>query len=94
MKRTVIAVFTVMTLALGYPSASSADKPDDPGQSQEHKKDNDKDSCKKKSCGQPHGQSCKHPNVHKTWCGNGRGDGDDNGHDDNDNGGRLANTGA
>ena len=75
MKRIIVAVFAVMALALGYPSASSADKPDNPGQSQVHKKDND--SCKKKSCGQPHGQSCKHANVHKTWCGSKHGEGDD-----------------
>lgn len=102
MKRIIIAVFAVLVLAFANPAATSADKPDNPGQSQvnKEKNDKDKDSCKKKSCGQPHGQSCKHPNVHKTWCKNGRDDDDDNGHhkhhddNDNDNGGRLANTGA
>jgi hypothetical protein len=91
MKRTLIALFAVLALAFANPSATAADKPDNPGQSQ--KADN-KDSCKKKSCGQPHGQSCKNPNPHKTWCKSGRdhdGDGDD---DDDDDSPALANTGA
>jgi hypothetical protein len=91
MKRIVIAVFAVLALAFANPAATSADKPDDPGQSEVKKQD--KDSCKKKSCGQPHGQSCKHKNVHKTWCKNGHdGDGDDD-DDDNEGSSRLANTG-
>lgn len=96
MKRIVIAVFAVLVLAFANPSATSADKPDNPGQSQEHKAKSKDDDCKKKGCGQPHGQSCKHPNVHKTWCKNGRDhdDGDDDDDDDNDNNGALANTGA
>ena len=54
----------------------------------------DKDNCKKKGCGQPKGQSCKNPNVHKTWCKSGRDhDGDGDG-DDNDDSPSLANTGA
>jgi hypothetical protein len=106
MKRTLIAVFAVLALAFANPSATSADKPDNPGNSQQaQNKDNGNGSeCRKKGCGQPHGQSCKNPNPHKTWCGSGRdGDGDDDGHDDDDNGhadnghadnnGVLANTG-
>ena len=95
MKRTLIAVFAVLTLAFANPSATSADKPDSPGQSQQaQNKDNGSD-CKKKGCGQPHGQSCKNPNPHKTWCSSGRdGDGDGDGDNDNDNNGVLANTGA
>ena len=97
MKRTLIAVFAVAALAFANPSATSADKPDNPGNSQQaQNKDNGSD-CKKKGCGQPHGQSCKNPNPHKTWCGSGR-DGDDDGDDDEDNdhadnNGALANTG-
>ena len=91
MKRIVIAIFAVLALAFANPAATSADKPDNPGQSQEAKS-KDKDSCKKKSCGQPHGQSCKNPNPHKTWCKSGRDHDGDN--DDDDNDGKLANTGA
>ena len=91
MKRILIALFAVLALAFANPSATTADKPDNPGQSQEAK---DKESCKKKSCGQPKGQSCKNPNPHKTWCNGGRDDnGDDDDDDDNDNGGVLASTG-
>jgi hypothetical protein len=39
------------------------------------------------------GQSCKHANPHKTWCGNGKDD-NHNGQRDHANGGALANTGA
>jgi hypothetical protein len=96
MKRTLIAVFAVLALAFANPSATSADKPDNPGNSQSSNA-KDKDSCKKKSCGQPHGQSCKHANVHKTWCNKDRDrddDGDDDDDNDNDNSTALANTGA
>jgi len=98
MKRILIALFAVLALAFANPSATSADKPDNPGQSQQAQANN-QDSCKKKSCGQPHGQSCKNPNPHKTWCGSGRDDNgnddddDDDDDDDNDNGGVLADTG-
>ena len=100
MKRTLIAVFAVLALAFANPSATSADKPDNPGQSQKaQNKDNGSD-CKKKGCGQPHGQSCKNPNPHKTWCGGGRNGGDDddengdgNGDGDSSNAPALANTG-
>lgn len=91
MRRTLIAVFAVLALAFANPAATSADKPDSPGQSERAQ---DKDSCKKKSCGQPHGQSCKNPNPHKTWCGGGGRNGDDDDDDDDDNGGTLASTGA
>jgi hypothetical protein len=47
-----------------------------PGQSQQVQAKND-DTCKKKGCGQPHGQSCKNPNPHKTWCGGKDGDEDE-----------------
>ena len=101
MKRTLIAVFAVLTLAFANPSATSAVKPDNPGQSQQaQNKNNDKGSdCKKKGCGQPHGQSCKNPNPHKTWCGSSgrdRDGGDDDNGDNGDNGNgapALANTG-
>ena len=95
MKRILITLFAVLALAFANPSATTADKPDNPGQSQEAK--DDKESCKKKSCGQPKGQSCKNPNPHKTWCNGGRdNDGDDDDDDDDndkDNRGVLANTG-
>ena len=96
MKRILIALFAVLALAFANPAATSADKPDNPGQSQEHKKSDKGSDCRKKGCGQPHGQSCKHPNVHKTWCKGGRDhDGDDDGDGESDkSGGRLANTGA
>ena len=94
MKRTLIAALAVLALAFANPAATSADKPDNPGQSQQaQSKDNGSD-CKKKGCGQPHGQSCKNPNPHKTWCKSGRGGDKDNDHDnDHDNNGALANTG-
>ena len=67
MKRTLVVLSAVLALALGYPSATSANKPDSPGQSQE--RGGSTEPCKKKGCGQPQGQSCKNPNPHKTWCG-------------------------
>jgi hypothetical protein len=98
MKRILIAVFAVLVMAFANPSATAADKPENPGQSQQAQAKND-DSCKKKGCGQPHGQSCKNPNPHKTWCGNkdgdnGDGDGDGDGDEDEDEDTpALANTG-
>ena len=92
MKRTLIALFAVLVMAFANPSATAADKPDNPGQSQQAQSD---DSCKKKGCGQPHGQSCKNPNPHKTWCGSSRdGDGDeDEDEDEDEETPDLANTG-
>ena len=108
MKRTLIVALAVLALAFTNPAATSADKPDSPGQSESAQSksqdaQNKGSDCKKKGCGQPHGQSCKNPNPHKTWCGSGRDDDDDhdnghdgNGHDDNghDSTPALANTGA
>ena len=81
MKRTLIAAFAVLVLAFANPSPTTADKPDNPGQSQQAL---NKDSCKKKSCAQPHGQSCKNPNPHKTWCNASNGSSDDDDDDDSD----------
>jgi hypothetical protein len=100
MKRILITLFAVLALAFANPSATTADKPDNPGQSQQAQNNDKGSDCKKKGCGQPHGQSCKNPNPHKTWCGSGRdgdddGDGDgDNGNDKDNNAGVLADTGA
>ena len=90
MKRTLIALFAVLVLAFANPSATAADKPDDVGKSQVQAKDDD---CKKKGCGQPHGQSCKNPNPHKTWCASKDGDNDDDEDEDEDESPDLANTG-